>query len=200
MKIVRTYPTLNPETLRGRNRIEDEYSRHYMNDYDNQGLITLKDNLVVLEWDMAVDPEELELFCAMAEENPDEIIVAPYKIPVDTAPNTAETVDQGFVYVHRIVTNDATLSFRWVRPGDWQCDLFGFGMIYLPHELMKEFVADPSSSPHDLRMTDTNFSIWFYRKYRQKVNIAWQVRPIHLHYACPKIYPWKKELEQVSGA
>lgn len=179
MNIVRSYPQLQPAILRRRNRIEDEFSRQYIIDYDYKSMETWNESCVILEWDIAVDREDLEQFCIRAAETPDEILVAPYKL----------YSGDNWTWVHRIVANKATLSTRWIQPSDVECDLFGFGMIYLPKHLIDEYLAAPAFAPHDRRMTDANFSVWYFRTYGKKVPIAWNVRPIHLHYTCPKEWP-----------
>lgn len=178
MKIVRTYPPLDPDLLRIRARVDDQFPRAYIQNYDNSSLVDFKDDLVILEWDIAVALEDLEEFCWMASQQPDEVLTAPYRIYDESDPKLPH---QG-VYPHRVVTNPAPLTYRWVEPGDWKCDLFSFGMTYIPQELLLKFLADSDFQPHDRRLTDTNFSMWHYQRVGRQVDIAWNVHPVHLHY------------------
>jgi hypothetical protein len=188
MKITRTMPPPHPDIKRGRNFIEDEFPKTYITEYDNTPLLEYASDLVVLEWDIAVSKEDLEIFCELAAQTPDQVMVAPYKLYPESDP---QAIPAGGVYAHRIVQNAATLHARWLTVADWYCDLFGFGMVYLPQELIKGFMAaqDRNNLP-DHRMTDANFSAWHYREVKQPVAVNWACKPVHLHYETPGEYPW----------
>jgi hypothetical protein len=188
MKITRTWPSPDPEIKRGRNYIEDEFPRTYIKEYDNSSLIDYKDDLVVLEWDIAVSLEDLECFCEIAAQTPEQVMVAPYKLYPESDP---QAIPANGAFAHRVVQNPVTLHARWITVADWYCDLFSFGMVYLPKDLISGFIqAQESSGLADKRMTDANFSAWHYRQVKQPVAINWAVKPIHLHYQTRSEYPW----------
>lgn len=187
MKIVRTYPPLEPSLLRARNRVDDETPRVYVQQYDNTPLLDFLDDLVVMEWDMAVSHEDLSAFCYRAMMAPERVLVGPYKL---YPPSDPKYPPHG-VYAHRIVTNPAALTMRHVTVADPTCDTFGFGFAYLPRDLLLAFAADTEFNAADRRMTDTNFSLWHYRRGHGRVDIDWSVNPVHLHYDMPGEYPWK---------
>lgn len=189
MKITRTVPPENPELKRGRNFITDEFPRTYIKEYDNTPLVEYKSDLVVLEWDIAVSVEDLEIFCELAYQTPDQVMVAPYKLYPESDP---QKIPANGAYAHRIVQNSVTLDARWLTNADWYCDLFGFGMVYLPKELLEGFVeAQETNGLADHRMTDANFSAWHYRTVKTPVAVNWACRPVHLHYSSPSEYPWR---------
>lgn len=189
MKITRTWPPSNPEFKRGRNYIEDEFPRTYIKEYDNSSLVDYESNIVVLEWDMAVSFEDLDCFCELASQTPDQVMVAPYKLYPASDP---QAVPVGGAFAHRIVQNPVTLHARWLTIADWYCDLFGFGMVYLPLDLIKHFLRDQEKNGlADKRMTDANFSAWHYRTIKSPVAVNWLCKPVHLHYETPSEYPWQ---------
>ena len=57
------------------------------------------------------------------------------------------------------------------------CDLFGFGLVYLPHSIVAKYLAtDPQVTG------DAIFSKWHHAQGLGPVPVHWDVRPIHLHY------------------
>ncbi len=182
MKIVRTKPPLHPDTVRGRNYVQDEMAECYIVKYDNRPLAEFEDDLVVLEWDIAVSKEDLELFCETVHGS-DRVQVAPYNLYPESDPR----LPSAGISAHRVVTHPTTWATRHVKSSDWECDLFGLGLAYLPRDVIAGYIADPN--PADPRMTDANLSMWHYRQRLGPVPILWQVRPVHLHYTIPKEWP-----------
>lgn len=176
---------MNPETLRGRNWVDDEIPRCYIHSYDNSPLLEYNDDIVVLEWDIAVGFEDLELFCEIAADSPDKVMVAPYRL---YPPSDARLPDKG-VWAHRKVTDPTSLSTAWVTHADLQCDLFSLGFAYLPRKTLEGFAEHRQFFP-DKRMTDANFSLYHYRQLKEKVPICWAINPVHLHYHSPSEFPW----------
>jgi hypothetical protein len=77
------------------------------------------------------------------------------------------------VWAHRVVSRNPP----WVNEWDDWCDWFSFGLVYLPHALIREYLtSEPDTTG------DTLFSQWHYRAGHGPVPIHWDVRPIHLHY------------------
>ena len=65
---------------------------------------------------------------------------------------------------------------RFVAEGEPTCHLWGLGVTYLPRVVIREFLeAWPG------HFNDGAVSGWYYRHYGE-TPIAWDVRPIHLHY------------------
>lgn len=152
-----------------------------MRDFDYQGLGELGDDVLLLEWDIAVDRDELAAFEDRCRRHPYRVRVAPYKlyhVP-------------GEPWAHRHVDDQG--GERWVLEYEETCDYFGFGMIYLPHMLIRRFESSPAPArglpigvelEHyaDRRFTDQTFSCWHRRQGYDPVRIDWDVRPVHLHW------------------
>ena len=182
MKLVRTYPPAEPELMRSRNRVEDDTPRAFIQRYDNRSLLQFKDDLIILEWDIALSREDLFTFAEVARGS-DQVLAAPYRLYRESD----ERLPPEGVWSPRVVTNPTSLDARWVRPGDLTCDFFGFGCTYVPHKLIEAFCTDKDYETADPRMTDANFSVWHYRRVGTPVPILWAIRPVHLHYATPEL-------------
>jgi hypothetical protein len=134
---------------------------------------------VLIEWDIAVGGETLALFMARAKAEPDRVRVAPYVL-YRTARNGRPMVP---FYVHRLRTHAAR---SWVRgPQDTHCQMFGFGLVYLPRKLLERFVAQMNPDSH---FGDSEFSRWHMRNVSPNdVPIDWDCPAVHLHYKLPEV-------------
>lgn len=180
MKLVRSWPAVIPE---GRSYVVDDIPRFIMGgegnrQFDYRGLIELDDDVVLIEWDIAIGGEQLRTFMERAKADPHRVRVAPYLLyrrGSMTAPKLKP------FYVHRI---RGRTERRWAQPGDPFCQYFGFGLIYLPAELIKRFVAQLDRRGH---FGDTEFSRWHMLNIRHDVPIDWDCHAIHLHYDTPEV-------------
>lgn len=177
MRVVRTYPIMHPETLRGRARVEDEIERCYISDYDNRSLLDFKSDVLVLEWDIALSREDLESLVELCR-GYDDVLSVPYRLYFESDVRIPKTG----VWSSQILLDPVTLASRWVRSDDLTCDMFGFGCTFVPYRLLLQFVEDGGFRAGDSRMTDTNFSLWHYRRISRKVPLLWDFKPVHLHY------------------
>jgi hypothetical protein len=183
MKLVRSWPAVIPE---GRFYVVDDIPKFIMGDegerqFDYRGLVDLNDDVVLIEWDIAVGAEQLALFMARAKDEPDRVRVAPYYLyrgGRDGRPMIP-------FYCHRI-RDPGTRT--WVRgPQDTHCNMFGFGLVYLPKALIRAFVDQMAPGSH---FGDTEFSKWHMRHVRgeyHNVPIDWDCHAIHLHYTLPEV-------------
>jgi len=177
MKLIRSWPSRPPE---GRARVDDSIERLVMDDYDYHCLGEVGDDVLLLEWDIAVGRAELITFVMSAEANPDRVLVAPYPIYRSTLSLRALGLP---VWPMRRY-NDGNQSMRWVTPADPTCHTFGFGIIYLPQLLVKRYLADLP----DIMFNDTSFSQWHYLNAPDpEVPIAWACAAVHLNYQLPKL-------------
>jgi hypothetical protein len=134
------------------------------------------DDLLMLEWDIAVTKEDIHRFAAMARVSPQRILVAPYRI-----------------YYEHILPEPVWAHRRWdgqpagmanpagavpVQTGDLTCNLFGLGMVYLPRHLTRTCAQARWSNS----IGDVQFSMWHYNFVSKEVPIAWDIRPVHLNY------------------
>jgi hypothetical protein len=184
MKLVRSWPAEIPE---GRGYVVDDIPRFVMGgegdrQFDYRRLADLDDDIVLIEWDIAVGAESLALFMARAKDAPEQVRVAPYLL---YRGGDREGRPQIPFYVHRI-RDPGTRT--WVRgPEDAYCNMFGFGLIYLPKAMIQAFLAQ---LPAKQNFGDTEFSRWHMRsapRHLRNVPIDWDVPLVHLHYKTPAV-------------
>jgi hypothetical protein len=168
MLVVRAWPDHPPH---GHARIEDGWPRVAVDGYDYRGLADLGEDVISLDWDVAVSREDLHAFAGHARAQPGRVLYAPYRA-YGQAP--------GWVWAAKVYLADG-MQMRYVDERDQFCHLFGFGMIYLPAPLIKGFIA---ANPGKV-MDDISFSGWHYRNVARETPIDWPVRPVHLHYDIP---------------
>lgn len=145
-------------------------------DYDYQRLAVVGDDILLIEWDLAVDPDQLSGFVDNIRTNPDRVRVAPYRLYYQYADFSWGGRQHEVVWAHRRRLEDGRC--RWVDTGEPTCHLFGFGLTYLPGELLAAYCrAEPGP------MGDSSFSNWHYRNADDpEVVIDWECRPVHLNH------------------
>lgn len=174
MRLVRSWP-LHPPA--GRGRVEDDAHRLYNDNYEYRGLVELDDDILHLDWDMAVSKEDLQTFAARARKVPDQVLAAPYLIYPDTRPGLP-----GPTWSCRRYLDDTKGSTRYIEQGEATCHLFGFGMVYLPRDLIRSFVqAYPAE--RGITMDDNTFSQWLHLNVQPETELDWDVRPVHLNFS-----------------
>jgi hypothetical protein len=160
LKWYRSWPIVVPE---GRAYVVDSLPRLGMSrcDYNTIEPEWPEDEpgFCLLEWDVALDIQSRTRFAMRAEETPERVVVAPY------IKNYGGAVRQ----VHR------RTGFESIEEGEPKTDFFGFGCIYLPQRVLREYL---DTRPE--KFTDVTFSRWYRNKYG-RVSVIWDVRPQHLH-------------------
>jgi len=149
-----------------------------MADHDYCVLDRVDDDVVLIEWDMAVGRDELRAFIDLAAAGRSMPLVAPYVLYESTsgAPHNRP------VWAHRRFTHGDQHA-RFITEDDTATHLFGFGLVYLPRLLVKRWLYENHG-----HFNDSSFSSWHYRHGDEpEVQIAWGVRPVHLHYDISKI-------------
>jgi hypothetical protein len=165
MKVYRSWPKNPPHS---RNHVEDNIPRIYIDNYD---LLDSPDDLpdngfILLEWDIAVSPEDLEAFWHHARSVSTRVLVAPYRLyPVSTGLEHP-------VWAHRVADDPE----RWIEYSERWCDYFSLGMVYLPPGVISRYART------NQRMTDTMFASWYRKTYDVQTYVDWSVHPVHLHY------------------
>lgn len=169
---IRTYPVGTPDDLvaTGRRFVWDQHTERVAMDTDYRPVLAALDaSTVITEWDIAFSAEHRDLFGRYCLEDPARVHVAPYRLyPVSTGLAAP-------VWAHRVA--DGWHGYRWVNERDKRCDLFGFGMVYLPLSIVTRYLSDNSGIA-----TDSTFSLWHDHSGEFPAVIHWDVRPIHLHY------------------
>jgi len=187
MKLVRSWPAVVPEN---RPHIVDGMDRVLIDKYDYRPLADLNDDVLLIEWDIAVGREEILHFAEHAEREPDRVLTAPYKLYRDS--NYRDhwpDPDNPWVWMlnHWVgegsrpngAQGETIPGTQTLMPqvGDPTCNGFGFGLVYLPRDLIRAFVA---TGPE--HFGDVSFSVWHHNNVRPDVPICWHVRPVHLHF------------------
>jgi hypothetical protein len=134
------------------------------------GLLAAADDLIVLDWDVAVDLDDLRRFASHVRG-----LSTPVVGPNRLFDDPAQTVWAFKRYL------PGERSMRWCDESDGTCHLFGFGFVYLPRVLVVAWTAANPGEPLD----DMTFSGWHYRKVAEEVAIDWSVRAAHVHYEPP---------------
>lgn len=143
-----------------------------MDDYDYRRLLDVGDDIIHIDWDTAISREDLITFAEMAKADRDRVLVAPVPVYPDSRAGLPAMVWN----LKRYLPGEQ--STRYVEVGE-AAHLFGFGMLYLPVALVHAFVDQLVDGG---RFGDMAFASWHYRHVAAEVAVAWQVRPVHLHY------------------
>ena len=159
MRWVRAWPE-HPKP--DRNHVVDKMQRVTVDGYDYSGLAAIMDDVCLLDWDIAMSPEDRTVFACRAAADPDWPRVAPYRL------------------YHR-KSEWAAYRPGWepVDYGEPTCSYFGFGIVYLPRILVVECLWTRRNRTEAL--TDCEFSTWFWERYRRPTPIDWDLHPVHLH-------------------
>jgi len=59
-------------------------------------------------------------------------------------------------------------------------------MVYLPQTLLERF-GRVLGTPSALRFGDMEFAGWHHRHVTAEADIAWEVRPVHVHYRISEV-------------
>lgn len=186
MKLVRSWPQRIPEGRIG--YVIDDMPRLLIDRYDLRPLGDIDDDVLLLEWDLAVGREDLLTFAGRACEYPERVMVAPYRLYPDGNPGLTEPI-----WAHRRF-RDGIVPGQWVqirldvlphiREGEPFCHLFGLGMIYLPRRLVRRFIDEYCTRNPQASFDDHNFAEWhFHHAEQPEVPVTWDIRPVHLHYS-----------------
>lgn len=178
MRLIRSFPATIPA---GRSYVVDDAERHVNTNYSYRGLVAYGDDLVHLDWDMAVSREDLERFARLAARTPDRVLVAPQRVDVGDGRRGLTKP----VWNMRVNVGG---RLRHVTETDRTCDLYGFGMVYLPGKLLRGFEDDyrQALDAGTVRYDDTGFAGWATRE-QGPATIDWTVRPVHLHYKISEV-------------
>lgn len=190
MRLIRSWPANPPK---GRSRVVDGLDRFVMDGFDYRGLADYNDDVVLLEWDIAVDGDDLDHFIEHAQREPKRPLASPYKLHRASAYGDLLPGDVPWVWplLHWVgpgsrpgpVPGDPDVPgthSEMAQMGDPTCNGFSFGLVYLPRKLIRRHEA-----AWDGRISDTSFSVWHYNHVRPDAPICWHVRPVHLHYDVP---------------
>ncbi len=166
MKLLRSWPDVIPP---GRGYVVDDIERLVIANHQYRALADVDDDVLLLEWDIAVGKEDLEAIARRAGQRPDRVLVAPYRIYVPHG-----------IWAHRTWAGEGPGAHGAgpVAERAEFCNLFGLGLVYLPHDLIVGFIE----SGWARHFGDVQFSMWHYLHVAKEVPIDWAIRPVHLHH------------------
>lgn len=178
MKLVRSWPIDPPED---HPQIFDDCELVYIDAVDYTPLLQLNDNVLHLDWDVAVGRNELRAFAAKCKAEPELVRVAPtmnYVTRHFRSRKNFPTTTQWMVWKQ---TGGGRES---INPGDPACDYFAFGMVYLPLWALKQYKTD---CPRE-RFYDQSFSKWHFKYHggygtSPGVPVEWDTHAVHLNYS-----------------
>ena len=161
MKFVRSWPAKIPPD---RNYVVDMLPRFVMDDYSYRGLGDLNDDVLLIEWDMAVGKEDLDRFLGHIGDDPSRVVVAPYRVYQHT--ETPAVLPQPVWVLRRYRDDEQSMYF--VDEGEPTCHMWGLGLTYLPRHVIRGFLdAWPG------HMNDAALSGWHYKNVERETRIAW---------------------------
>lgn len=169
MRWVRTWPARMPPEEDPRSYVTDRLPRVLM-DHDYAPVLAgFTGDTVVVEWDIAFGPDDMQAFENHVARAPGRIHVAPYRL------YPKSTSLPGPVWAHRHYHGPT--SIPWIEEGDPFCDWFGFGFIYFPLTIVHRYLQT-----NPVNEGDSSFSRWHFDEIGETVPVHWDVRPVHLHY------------------
>lgn len=177
----------------GRPHVIDDTPRLVIADYDYRPLLQLAaddpdSDFCLLEWDMALDPDDRIAFERTARQYAGWPLVAPYRLRLPGQEHA--------VWAHRLCIGPADdgSQLRPIGMAERFCHYPALGLIYLPNDVLRQYAQAIGSCPApyllqypdaDLscdRFTDHNFAVWLHHYSRRPpTRVAWSVRPAHLH-------------------
>ena len=162
MKILRSFPDDGGPP--GRAHVVDDLERHLNRPYDYSGLKAYGDDILLLEWDIAVSRLDLGIFAQRAKGR-DWPIVAPF------------LNRDGAHYMHWRGPNAAG-GYRPIHKGEDWCDLFGFGMVYFPAWVLRDY---PPGWGNSSILSDGSLPRWLQSlPHARPVPVDWDITVVHL--------------------
>jgi hypothetical protein len=156
--------------------VKDTMTRVAVSDYNYWNLTKLTKDVIHLDWDVAVSPEMLEQFAAYAKADRERVLVVPmYMYPGSYSGLEVRSGNRPIWNVYQKL--DKAPWQRECEPGEYTCDLFGFGMVYIPWIWLDKF-AEQSK---DQTLTDGNFAEW-YNSVQGPTPVCWDIFPVHLNF------------------
>lgn len=177
MRLIRSFPDPIPA---GRNYVVDDAPRLVNTGYDYRGLVGIGDSVIHLDWDQAISRSDLITFARRARQHPDRVLVGPT--------HQREAAGRSGAQWNCMSYQDGGQSLRYVARGDATCDLFGFGMVYLPADLLWQFDEDYRAELDAgiIRFNDMSFAGWHHRRIGP-AEIEWDINVVHLHYSMREV-------------
>lgn len=179
MRLLRSFPEAIPE---GRSYVIDGIERLIMRDYDYAILGEVDDDVLLIEWDLAVGEEELRAFAARAASEPGRVLAAAYRLYPGCSMKAPGVGPTWAAWRYKVSQQVGGLIEA--QPGDETAHVVGLGMTYLPRHLIRRYLDERQP---EWGFSDIAFSGWHHRRVTPDIDLDWSARPVHLHYQLPDI-------------
>jgi hypothetical protein len=177
IKVVRSWPVKVPDNHA---YIHDDFERVMVDDYNYIELVKLGRDVIHLDWDVAVSPEDLDMFALYANDDRARVNVVPmYLYPGSPNGATFRSGNRPIWNVYQKL--DHAPWQRECEPRDAYCSVFGFGMVYLPYRWLRAWHQETKENV----LTDQSFSEWYNDK-NGMTPIFWNIHPVHINYPAVK--------------
>jgi hypothetical protein len=162
VKILRSFP--DGALPVGRGYIHDGLERFLQPAFDYTGLKRYDDDVIVLEWDIAVSAADIARFREDVGGH-DWPVVAPF------------LNREGTHFMHWRDPGGGR-ALRPIVHGEADCDLFGFGMVYLPAALIRDY---PGGFGGSSILSDGSFPRWLETLPQWRpVPVDWSITVVHV--------------------
>ena len=139
----------------------------------------LEEDFIHLDWDIAIGRDEIREFATRCSQNPSQVRSIPYR-----SYPTRRRRDKWFNQkttewcAWHIVPNIPG-GKRRIDTNDPTCDLVGFGAIYIPIQMFKDYAKQETGE-----CTDFKFSEWYYNSVDNKgIPLEWDIPIVHLNFS-----------------
>ena len=148
----------------------------YFTDY--RPLYQVGQDMIHLDWDMAIGRDELRDFADRCRENPHKLRTMAcrtyptrrYQLGLD---ETKQTEWHAWHSLNPKVE---------VEPGDPYCKWFSFAAIYLPWSIWKPFV-ESFGDKRDIWCSARSLASWYHINVEDKIALDWETNIVHVNYS-----------------
>jgi len=178
MRLIRTWPQ-DMTGLDAKNRIIDDCERVYIPSIDRKPMVTLDDNVIHLDWDVAVSRDDLREFARRCAADPERVRVVPTLAHQTQRTRTGQpqTTPTHWMVWRQDYHGGPRIE---LKPGESPAHIFSFGLVYLPKWTIQGFIRDMP----DTNLDDTQFANWHNRQTAyQGCPVDWDIPTVHLNYS-----------------
>lgn len=178
MKLVRSWPRDEPGEFHA--HIVDNSDKVYIPAVDYRPLRDVDDDVIHMDWDVAVGRNELRAFAQKCVAEPDIVRVAPTMVN----PTRVQRGNPGAKFKDTwLVFKQMPLGRESLEPGEPYCDYYGFGMVYLPRWTIVGFTDYLKARGDYESFLDSTFDVWYRKVSGKRVPVEWDTNAVHINYS-----------------
>jgi hypothetical protein len=179
MKVVRSWPLNPPKTQKP--HIIDDCERVYIKTVDYRPLADLNDDVIHLDWDVAVGMVELRNFAKKCLAEPNTVRVAPTMMYSSRYWRDELPGDGRGWFTDWMVQVQMNVGTRPIKYGEPYGHFFSFGLVYLPKQILRDFVNQLKDNE---QFRDREFCQWFQKSTGgTSVPVEWATNAVHLNFS-----------------